>query len=47
MGDSLTCAGLLVLVEFESFVTVTAENARRADTDLLTVVLSLSTQVNG
>lgn len=43
----LTGAGLLVLVELESFVAVTGEGAWCADTDLLTVVFSLGAQVNG
>lgn len=43
----LTGARLLVLVELESFVAVTGEGAWRADTDLLTVMFSLSAQVNG
>lgn len=43
----LTCAGLLVLIECVSFVAVAGEGARRADTDLFTVVFPLSTQVNG
>lgn len=44
---SLTCAGLLVFVEFESFVAVAGEDARRTDADLFTVVFPLGTQVNG
>lgn len=45
--ESLTCASSLVPVEFESFVTVTGEDARCADADLFTVMFPLSTEVNG
>lgn len=44
---TLTCAGLLVLVELEAFVAVAAEDARSADADLFTVVLPFSAQVDG
>lgn len=47
VGASLTCAGLLVFVEFESFVAVAGEDTRSAEADLLTVVLPLGTQVDG
>lgn len=47
MGASLTCAGLFVFVEFESFVAVAGEDTRSAEADLLTVVLPLGTQVDG
>ena len=47
MFNSLTCAGLLVLVEFESFVAITGVDTRSADTDLFTVVFSLGAQING
>lgn len=45
--NSLTCAGLLVLVEFEAFVAVAGEDARCTDADLFTVMFSFSAQVNG
>lgn len=44
---SLTCAGLLVFVQLESFVAVAGEDAGRADADLFTVMFPFSTQVNG
>ena len=44
---SLTCACLLVLIEFESFVAVAGEDAGCTDADLFTIMFPLGTQVNG
>lgn len=44
---TLTWAGFLVGVQFESFVAVTGERTWRADADLFTVVFPLNTQING
>ena len=45
MMASLTCAGLLVIVELKASAAVTGEGSRGGDTDLLTVMLLLSTRV--
>jgi predicted NBD/HSP70 family sugar kinase len=47
MMASLTCAGLLVVVEGVANVAAAGEGSRGGDTALLTVMLSLSTQIYG